>query len=289
MGLQEKDRFVYYITVEHDLSGTKYRGEMMGKTVFFDIDGTLWNYDMVIPESTIEAIAQLKANGHKAFLCTGRARASVTSEKLLNMGFDGIIAACGNYIEMDGKVIYENDLSRDMVEKVIRVLSECGMPVVLEGSTDYWIDDEGFENDPYVDYLFDTLGEHAHIIKGYQGDIRVNTFSADIIEGTDYERVKAEFADDFLMLEHEENVVEFVPKGTSKATGIKWLCEHLNIPMEDTFAMGDSVNDIEMLQSVGHGIAMGNATEPVKEIAEYITIDIMEGGVKHALKHYGLI
>lgn len=280
---------MYYITVEHDLSGTKYRGEMMGKTVFFDIDGTLWNYDMVIPESTIEAIAQLKANGHKAFLCTGRARASVTSEKLLNMGFDGIIAACGNYIEMDGKVIYENDLSRDMVEKVIRVLSECGMPVVLEGSTDYWIDDEGFENDPYVDYLFDTLGEHAHIIKGYQGDIRVNKFSADIIEGTDYERVKAEFADDFLMLEHEENVVEFVPKGTSKATGIKWLCEHLNIPMEDTFAMGDSVNDIEMLQSVGHGIAMGNATEPVKEIAEYITIDIMEGGVKHALKHYGLI
>lgn len=112
---------------------------------------------MVIPESTLEAVAALKANGHLAFICTGRARASVRSEKLLNMGFDGIIAACGNYIEMDGKVIYENDLSADMVQKVIRVLSECKMPVVLEGSTDYWIDDEGFENDPYVDYLLSRL------------------------------------------------------------------------------------------------------------------------------------
>ena len=176
-----------------------------------------------------------------------------------------------------------------MVEKIIRVLSECRMPVVLEGSTDYWIDDEGFEDDPYVDYLFESLGEHAHIIRGYEGDIRVNKFSADIIDGTDYERVKKEFSDDFLILEHEENVVEFVPKGTSKATGIKWLCGYLNIALEDTFAMGDSVNDIEMLQSVGCGIAMGNATPPVKEISDYVTTDIMKDGVKNALIHYGLI
>ena len=82
----------------------------MSKIVFFDIDGTLWDERMNIPDSTIEAIAALKANGHGAFLCTGRARASVNSDKLLNMGFDGIIAACGNYIEMDDKVIYEKDL-----------------------------------------------------------------------------------------------------------------------------------------------------------------------------------
>ena len=101
--------------------------------------------------------------------------------------------------------------------------------------------------------------------------------------------MKKEFSDDFLILEHEENVVEFVPKGTSKATGIKWLCGYLNIALEDTFAMGDSVNDIEMLQSVGCGIAMGNATPPVKEIADYVTTYIMKDGVKNALIHYGLI
>ena len=261
----------------------------MSKIVFFDIDGTLWDEQMNIPQSTIEAIAQLKKNGHKAFLCTGRARASVRSEKLLNMGFDGIIASCGNYIEMDGKVIYENDLSDDMVQKVINVLSECKMPVVLEGSTDYWIDEEGFEDDPYVDYLFETLGDHAHIIKGYNGKIRVNKFSADVIEGTDYERVKKEFQNDFEILEHVENVVEFVPKGTSKATGIKWLCNYLDLALEDTYALGDSVNDIDMLQTAGCGIAMGNATQPVIEIADYVTTDIMKDGVKNALRHFKLI
>ena len=97
------------------------------------------------------------------------------------------------------------------------------------------------------------------------------------------------FADDFLILEHVENVVEFVPKGTSKATGIKWLCNHLDIPLDETYAIGDSVNDLEMLESVGHGIAMGNSMPPVKEIAEYVTSDISDDGVKNALKHYGLI
>ena len=75
----------------------------MSKTVFFDIDGTIWDDDMVIPESTLEAVAALKANGHLAFICTGRARASVRSEKLLNMGFDGIIAALATILKWMAK------------------------------------------------------------------------------------------------------------------------------------------------------------------------------------------
>ena len=62
-----------------------------------------------------------------------------------------------------------------------------------------------------------------------------------------------------------------------------------NIPLDETYAIGDSVNDLEMLESVGHGIAMGNSMPPAKEIAEYVTSDISDDGVKNALKHYGLI
>ena len=92
-----------------------------------------------------------------------------------------------------------------------------------------------------------------------------------------------------LQVNVEQRGVEFVPKGTSKATGIEWLCNHLDIPLDETYAIGDSVNDLEMLESVGHGIAMGNSMPPVKEIAEYVTSDISDDGVKNALKHYGLI
>ena len=65
----------------------------MSKLIFFDIDGTLWDEKMIIPESTKEAIAKLKEKGHKTFICSGRPRANIMEESLHELGFDGIIAA----------------------------------------------------------------------------------------------------------------------------------------------------------------------------------------------------
>lgn len=259
------------------------------KIVFFDIDGTLWDEDMQIPESTKKAIRLLKEQGHKTFLCSGRARSNICSKELLELGFDGIVAACGNHIEMDGKILYENIMSHKQVKKVIHLLKECHMPVVLEGPVNHWIDEEGFEEDPYILYLFKEMGDKALPLQGYSDEIHINKFSADILEDTDYERVKRELQGEFLFLEHEGNVVEFVPEGTSKATGIEWICKYLGIDHEDTYAVGDSVNDLDMLQFVEHGIAMGNATDPAREVAEYITTDLKDDGIYHAMKHYGLI
>ena len=64
---------------------------------------------------------------------------------------------------------------------------------------------------------------------------------------------------------------------------------HMGIAREDTYAIGDSVNDLDMLAFVGHGIAMGNATQVAKDAAEYITTSLHEEGIYTALKHYGLI
>lgn len=79
---------------------------MSRKAVFFDIDGTLWDEHFVIPESTKEAIRKLRENGHLAFLCSGRTRAFIQDERLLALGFDGIVAGCGTWIEMDGKTLF---------------------------------------------------------------------------------------------------------------------------------------------------------------------------------------
>ncbi len=261
----------------------------MQKMIFFDIDGTIWDENMRIPHSTVRTIAELRANGHKTFLCSGRARGNIRSKELLALGFDGIVAACGNHIEMNGKILYERILPKELVERVILLLRECHMPVVLEGPKYHWIDEKGFEEDPYVVYLFQEMGKTARILKGYEEDIRINKFSADILPDTDYERIKRELSEEFDILEHEGNVVEFVPKGTSKATGIAWLCEHFGAKREDTYAIGDSVNDLDMLQYAGHGIAMGNGTQIAKEAAEYVTSDIHKEGIRNAMRHYGLI
>lgn len=261
----------------------------MQKLIFFDIDGTIWDGKMRIPVSTVRTISQLKKNGHKTFLCSGRARGNIRSQKLLDMGFDGILAACGNHVEMNGEIIYENILDANLVRKAVELLRECHMPVVLEGPQYHWIDEEGFEDDPYVAYLFQEMGQSALPLRGYTEDIRVNKFSADILADTDYERIKRELQGAFAFLEHDGNVVEFVPKGTSKASGIQWLCDYLGVDAADTYAVGDSVNDLDMLKFVGHGIAMGNASQPAKEAAEYVTSDIHEDGIYRAMVHYGLI
>lgn len=75
------------------------------------------------------------------------------------------------------------------------------------------------------------MGASAKILKGYSPDIRINKMSGDILPTTDYKRVRKELDADFDCLEHEGHVVEFVPKGTSKATGIDWLCRHMGIKM----------------------------------------------------------
>ena len=123
----------------------------MTKYIFFDIDGTIWDEYMNIPQSTKETIVKLKENGHKTFLCSGRSRSNIRSRELLDLGFDGIIAACGNYIEMDGKVLYDNLLPQDFIRKAIALLEEEHMPVVLEGPVNHWVDADTFVDDPYVD------------------------------------------------------------------------------------------------------------------------------------------
>lgn len=261
----------------------------MGKIVFFDIDGTIWDWDTNVPDSTISAIRQLRENGHKAFLCSGRSRGNIRSPKLFDIGFDGVIAACGNHVEMDGKILYEKILAPELVQKIVRLCEEHRMPVVLEGPVKHWLSEKGFEDDPYVDYMMADMGEDAVLLRGYTEDIHINKFSADVLPYTNYEAIKTELENEFDFMMHDDVVLECTPKGTSKATGIDWLCKYLGIAKEDTYGIGDSINDLDMLQYVGHGIAMGNGTQVAKDAAEYVTTDIHEDGIYNALKHYRLI
>lgn len=262
---------------------------MNTKAIFFDVDGTLWDENMCIPKSTRVALEELKENGHLLFLCSGRSRSNITSEELLSLGFHGIIAACGNHIEYNGKVVYEYLLAEELVKKIITTCEKNQMPVVLEGPKNHWISTKGFEADPFVDYLWESMGSAARPLKGYEKDMLLNKFSADILPDTDFEAIRTDLEGDFDILLHTNEIVEFVPKNTSKATGIKWVCDNLGIAIENTYAIGDSVNDLDMLEFVSHGIAMGNASEEPRSVAEYVTEDIHADGLYLAMKHYGLI
>lgn len=276
---------------------------MSGKVIFFDIDGTLWDWNGDIPPSTVIAINKLKENGHIPIICSGRSKGHIREPKLIGMGFAGIIAACGEHVEYEGKIIEEQYLDEALVRKIIDKSEECNVPIVLEGPVKQWISAKGFEQDDFVDRMYEVMGEDAVTLNGYSPDMRINKFAGDVLKISNYTEFKQAIEPYLSFIEHEfvyevkdiadqkdiTMVFEAVIPGTSKEKGINVLCNYLGIDVKDTYAIGDSANDIEMIQCVGTGIAMGNGSDSLKAVSDYVTDHIHKDGLYNALKHFELI
>ncbi len=261
----------------------------MKKAVFFDIDGTLWDWDMKIPASTIEGVHRLREKGNYAFLCSGRSRAAIQAKELLEgIGFDGILGACGTYVEYNGEVVFNKELSKANLEKLFSCFRKYHTPIVLEGIDYLYADMEEFKDNERILSLKKVLGDRFQPFSIHEGNYHGNKMTAYFMHG-DIEDVKREMKEEFDMIFHTPEIFEIVPKGYSKAKGIQWICDYLNISKEDTYAFGDSANDLEMLSYVEHGIAMGNATDIAKKAADYITADIWDDGILKGLEHFSLI
>ena len=262
---------------------------MNKKAIFFDIDGTLWDAKNFIPESTKEALIKLHENGHKTFICSGRARAYIQNPELMALNFDGVLAGCGTHVEYHGEDIYYHTIDSSLAYLTLKTVRKYGIVPILEGKDYLYFDIEDFGEDAYGKKLVRELGERRLPI----GDIEKSSWTFSKLScgtaNTDTETCFKELSPYYDFLVHNSSVVEMVPKGHSKASGIEKICSHLGVDIADTFAVGDSVNDIEMLKFAGNGIAMGNGTKEAKDAADYITTDFYDNGIYNAMKHFGLI
>ena len=245
-----------------------------------------WDEKMQIPKSTIAAIRSLRENGNYAFLCSGRTRVNICTRELMeDIGFDGIIAGCGTFIEYHGEVVFEKTIPKEAAERLLSFLSQHKIPVVLEGHGCLYADLEDFQDDPYILNLKRQLGDLFLPLRQYEC---INKFTASWTKGTKDEMI-SNLGAEYELLFHEKQYVEGMPKGISKATGIQWICDYLGIAHANTYAFGDSVNDLEMLTYVQTGIAMGNASDCAKQAADYVTAGLHEDGIYLGLRHFSLI
>jgi len=258
--------------------------------LFFDIDGTLWNYRNEIREKTRFAIRKARANGHKCFINTGRARAYVTNRDLLDIGFDGIVSACGTMIEHNGSVVFNRLIPQSDAIRTIETVRSYGFKPILEGPEHLYLEREDFENDMYGRKVIAEMGDRLRGIDECWGRWECEKLSC----ATEVPVKKRDecfdlLADLYDYMVHSDEVVEMVPKGFDKGTGIRKVCELLGEDIADTFAFGDSINDKEMLLAAGVGVAMGGTYHDLSEYADYVTTSLDDDGIYNAMKHFALI
>ena len=250
---------------------------------FFDIDGTL-AIGRDVPESAAEAIAQMRARGHRVFICTGRPRSY--AEKNFGQFADGFVCNNGRFAFMGDRVLHERALTEEELRSFVSTLDDCEAGyafleqwrVVYGGPSDYQaIAEEVWSPLPV------TLGVDPLTLRAYNFDIYFK-------DAAHRERITEALRDTCLVNPHGPHPsADVTVLGCDKGDAIKNVAATLGVSQDDVFAFGDGVNDQPMLRAAGHGVAMGNAVDELKAIADYVTTDIDKDGIKNALAHYGLI
>ncbi|MCI9140432.1 MAG: Cof-type HAD-IIB family hydrolase [Lachnospiraceae bacterium] len=267
---------------------------MKKKIIFVDIDNTLMDYRKEIPKSAIEGIKRCREKGHLVFICTGRSRVMVPDKPVLNIGFDGIVAACGAYCEIQGKTFLDELIPDKIMEETICLLREEGMGGIFEGTSCLLYDEETVDKikeDKFLGFLKKELGNRFLSLQERQRQKKkwmVNKVSFSMVGGG-FEGLKEPLDKFYKEIRHDYHTVELVPRNFSKGTGIEFVCKKMGIDIEDTIAIGDSMNDYEMIQGAGVGIAMGNGSQAIKQCADYVTKPMGEDGLYKALEYFGLL
>lgn len=253
------------------------------KAIFFDIDGTLVSFKThTIPQSTIDAIHEVRKKGIMVFIATGRPMPFI--KNLGGLEYDGIMSVNGaSAITADGKVIAHKPVPKADILRVIEDSKLHPMPIAFASNEkaivcniDSAIDrfKEVFElldiplpkSSPLTDALeMDVMQMVAFFDKDEESRIM-----KDVMKECDANRWHPYFAD-------------CIAKGINKATGIDDICAYYGIDITETMAFGDGGNDVAMLQHAGIGVAMGNASDEVKAYADMVTTSVDDNGIANVL------
>lgn len=268
----------------------------MKKIVFLDIDGTLVDFNTKMPDSAKKALYLAKEKGCYIALCTGRTISNIYPW-LLEIPFDGIVASAGAYITCKNKKIYHNVLKKDKLGLLANVLMEYNASYMLQGELGRYIDEENMRK--MKDYFYSFGIYNKGLIKDFI--ICEHPYEMENLESGMYfgasEDIKTiqEAVDPYFKItgsSFESDRIysgEITCKGINKATGMQKLMSYMNIPQECSVAFGDGPNDVEMIQYANIGVAMGNADESLKGLADMVTEPIFEDGLYKGFRYLGLI
>lgn len=260
-------------------------GEIVKKALFFDIDGTLMYFDgnnNIIPEGVKEELKRLKEKGYYIFIASGRPLAFL-SQQITDLGFDGYILCNGSHVEVQGRLLEEKPIPYKEVKALKEFLDAIECEYDFETAENCYID----RKHEHLDHFFRQceINQDKLLYDFDVDEIMKKTLKVEINTESCQKEIENWITGKFRYDTHgTQNSFEIYSLDVSKAKGIAKVLEYLDIPVEDSYAFGDGENDLEMIRFVGHGVAMNNAVESLKAIADEVIGDVKENGLALYLK-----
>ena len=252
---------------------------------FFDIDGTLVDIDTKRPSPhAVETLQRLREKGVRVCLATGRAPMEVP--KFEGAYFDAYLTYNGSYCyTADGTPLFRNPLPNCDVHTLIRNAAALGRPVSL--ATRDRMASNGKDQD-LIDY-YAIAGKEVVVCDDFDAVAEQDVYQVMMgCREADYPAILKDTVNTKIAA-WWDRAADIIPASAGKGAAIRHLLAHYGLTKEQAIAFGDGRNDIEMLEAVGTGVAMGNAREDVKAHANAVCGSVAEDGIYHYCLEHGLI
>ena len=222
----------------------------------------------------------------------------------LEYDIDGYILAAGAKVYADRKCIYDSPIPKDELKYLKDMINGMKLGYGLEGNAGAYGNELGYEfllkyfslpNASHEEKVQNAMANCIYPEEAAHEDDEIYKICVYSEDGHEFDQLEKALHSQYILTHVIENPIkkfygaEITNKDINKGTGIEKVLEYYHADCSDAIGIGDSGNDIPMLSYCGTSIAMGNGAESVKAIADYVTKDILDDGIYHAFKHFGVI
>ena len=273
------------------------------KLVALDLDGTLFDNSSHISERNLTAIRSITDKGIHVVISTGRPFEGIPFDQIKGTGINYAITANGSgiYEISTGKCLYEHAMDEELVTPILNFL------LTHDIHMDAFIGGKGYTPIQCVEtaqkltvpssiknYIITTRTRLDNILQFiHENQLKVQKLTLNFYPAADGTLIDRETVRKFLVSNPSittvcggYNNLEFTRADANKGVGLRKLAEILGVNPDATMAIGDTENDLAIIEAAGIGVAMGNATDAVKARADYVTTTNTKDGVAAAIEHF---
>ncbi|MBO0454261.1 MULTISPECIES: Cof-type HAD-IIB family hydrolase [Enterococcus] len=261
--------------------------------IFMDIDGTLVARDQKISERTKSVVKELQQDGHQFYVATGR-KYSSAFEMARKLSDDTQVIASNGSVYTVNEMLHKKRLSDEALRFVYQTTTDYQLPMFFFGEHTIFYtqqlpsylqknDQSRIGNDEEDFCSIDSMETLMEVSQRIVNGIIIADDQEDKLK--EVREILAKSGLLSVSSSHPNNI-ELIPLGVNKATAIHAVRKELTVPQKNIISFGDGMNDLEMLQASGIGVAMGNAVDELKQHAQYVTNTNVEDGIANFLLDY---